>query len=325
MNVLPRDKQVQIISALIEGCSIRSVERMHGVHRDTIMRLGVAIGERCAALHDHMMRDLHVTTLELDELWSFVGCKQKNASEGAPNEGDQYIYTALAANQRAIVSYAVGKRNATTTRYFVNDVRARVLGRPQITTDAFPQYVPAMEAAFAGECDFATLEKVYAGEVPGRGQAAVRYSPGQLRGTKQRIITGSPNPARIATSYVERSNLSARMTNRRLTRLTNAFSKKLRNHRAAVALMVAAYNLVHVVDTLRETPAMALGLTDRPWAVAELVDEAMRFDPIEPIPTLPPEPPKPISPNDPRYRGGERRGNYVKPWNGQPGCARFRA
>lgn len=139
MNVLPRAKQVQIISALVEGCSIRSVERLTGVHRDTIMRLGVSIGERCAALHDHMMRDLHVAMLEMDEMWSFVGCKRKHAPEGATEIGDQYIYTALGASSRAIVSYAIGKRTAETTRYFVNDVRSRVLGRPQITTDAFPQ------------------------------------------------------------------------------------------------------------------------------------------------------------------------------------------
>lgn len=168
-----------------------------------------------------------------------------------------------------------------------------------------------MEAAFANECDYATLEKVYAGEPIARGQAHVRYSPGQIRDTIKRTVTGSPDPDHIATSYVERNNLSARMTNRRLTRLTNAFSKKLRNHRAAVALMIAAYNLVHVVETIRQTPAMALGLTDRPWTVAELVDEAMRFDPIEPVPTLPPEPPKPRSPNDPRYLNGERKTNYV--------------
>ena len=264
MNVLPREKQVQIIAALIEGCSIRSVERLYGVHRDTVMRLGVAIGERCAAMHDSMMRDLHVTMLEMDELWSFVSCKQKHAAEGVTDEGDQYIYTALGASSRAIVSFAVGKRNATTTRSFVNDVRARVLGRPQITTDAFPQYPAAIALAFEEECDFATLEKVYAGDPTG-GQAHVRYSPGQLRGTKKRVVTGAPDPSHIATSYVERSNLSARMTNRRLTRLTNAFSKKLRNHRAAIALMVAAYNLVHVVETLKMTPAMALGITERPW------------------------------------------------------------
>jgi IS1 family transposase len=287
VNVLPRHKQVEIVSALAEGCSIRTVERLTNVHRDTIMRLGVAVGEGCHALNDRLMRNLNVGCVELDEIWSYVGKKQKRLGPDDTRSelGDQYVFVALDATRKAIIAYAVGKRDGATTNAFCADLRARILSRPQITSDGFRPYVDAIEWAFGADVDYARLVKQYEGE-PGP-DAARRYSPGWVVGVSRARVSGSPNPDRISTSYVERQNLTVRMQCRRFTRLTNAFSKKLRNHKAAVALYVAHYNLCRVHETLRITPAMALGVTDHIWSVGELVEDARTEEP-EPLP--PPRP-----------------------------------
>jgi len=281
MNILPRDKQAEVIAALTEGVSIRATERLTGIHRDTIMRLGVRVGEGCAILHNHLMRNLHVNLLEFDEAWSYVGKKQKRLTPAdGRDKGDQYVFVALDATRKAIISYAVGKRDGENTNAFAADVRARVVNRPQISSDAFKPYVEAIDLTFGIDVDYAQIVKQYEGE-PGP-DAARRYSPGWVVGVRKQRIVGRPVKARVSTSYVERSNLTIRMQSRRFTRLTNAFSKKLENHKAAVALYVAHYNLCRVHETLRMTPAMALGVTDHIWTIGELIDAALDGTILEP-------------------------------------------
>jgi IS1 family transposase len=289
MHVLPFDQQVRVTGALTEGCSIRSVERLTDTHRDTIMRLGVRIGVRCQRLHDMMMRNLQVATIELDEQWAFIGKKQKHVTDSdSPELGDCYLFTAIAATQKAVLSYAVGKRNAETTEQFMNDLRSRIVNRPQITADGFAPYVPAIDLAFADQVDFGQLVKIYQ-TTPGN-EAAVRYSPGTVTSIVKTPVFGNPDPDLISTSFVERFNLNTRMAVRRFTRLTNAFSKKLANHKAAIALYVAHYNLCHVHETIRCTPAMALGVTDHIWSVAELIEQAVAIPlPPPPSPSRDPE------------------------------------
>ncbi|HXQ67977.1 MAG TPA: transposase [Alphaproteobacteria bacterium] len=284
MNILPRDKQVEAISALCEGVSIRATARLTGADRGTVMNLGVVVGRGCAALHDTLMRDLRVNRVELDELWSFVGKKQKQVREGDPAEfGDQYVFVALAGAAKAIVSYRVGKRDAPNTRRFVNDVRERVIGAPEISSDAFRAYPLAVERAFGAECSFGTIDKTFA--IDAVPEAARRYSPGHVVAVARKVHLGDPE--NISTSYVERQNLTLRMQQRRFTRLTNAFSKKLENHMAAVALYVAHYNFCRVHEALRITPAMQLGVTDHIWTIGELVEAALAGV----LPARTPEPP----------------------------------
>ena len=290
MNILPFDQQVRVIGALTEGCSIRSVERLTDTHRDTIMRLGVKIVVGCQRLHDATMRNLQVSTIELDEQWAFIAKKQKNVTDDDSREmGDAYLFLALAANQKAILSYVVGKRTAENTEALAMDLRARILNRPQITSDGFAPYISAIDLAFATDVDFAQLVKVYQA-TPGN-EAAVRYSPGSIRTILKTPVFGSPDPDHISTSYVERANLTTRMAVRRFTRLTNAFSKTLANHKAAVSLYVAHYNFCHVHETIRTTPAMAVGVTDHIWSIAELIERATQ--------AVPPPAPQPSLPRDP--------------------------
>jgi IS1 family transposase len=275
VNVLPFDKQVAVIAALTEGCSIRSVERLTGVHRDTIiiMRLSVRVGEGCAILHDQMMRDLNVARLELDELWSFVGRKQARVQTKRENKvrGDQYTFIGLADTSKAIVSYATGKRDTANTRRFIRDLRERVLGAPEISTDGFTPYRTAIEDIFGADCRFGVMVKNYA--APVAVEAARRYAPAQVVSVATEHVIG--RSSRISTSFIERQNLSVRTSQRRFTRLSLGYSKKLENHCAAVSLYVAHYNLCRVHATIRMTPALALGTSDHIWTVAELVEAAL--------------------------------------------------
>ncbi|MBI1179339.1 MAG: transposase [Alphaproteobacteria bacterium] len=283
MNILPREHQIAAISALTEGCSIRSTERLTSIHRDTIMRLGVRVGEGCRRLHDAMFRNLHVDLIEVDEIWSYVGKKQKRLTTAdGEDKGDQYIFTALDAISKAILSYEVGKRTMETTQTFIYDLRHRITNVPQISTDAFPAYEQAIEYAFGDDCHYGQIVKKYVGEPP--VNAARRYSPGVVVGVSKRRVRGFPVGMNVSTSYVERSNLTMRMQSRRLTRLTNGFSKKLENHKAAIALFVAHYNFCRVHESLRVTPAMQLGVTDHIWTIGELVDAAVNGE----LPNTPP-------------------------------------
>ena len=279
MNILPFEKQVAAIAALTEGVSIRATERLVGIHRDSVMRLGVRVGEGCGRLHDRMIRDVQVAHIELDEVWSYVRKKQKRVTkEDGADVGDQYLFTAMDATGKAILAYKVGKRTAENTQAFVSDLRERVINRPNISSDAFNAYPEAAELAFGDDVDYGQIVKVFQGE-PGP-DAARRYSPGHVVGVNYRKVAGDPK--RICTSYVERSNLTIRMQSRRFTRLTNGFSKKLRNHEAAISLFITHYNLARVHETIRMTPAMMLGVTDHIWTIAELIEAAMQDEAPQP-------------------------------------------
>ncbi len=275
MNILPIEKQIAAIAALTEGCNIRATERLTDTHRDTVMRLGVRVGEGCARLHDRIMRDLQVPILEFDEIWGYVGKKQRRVEPGETDKGDQYTFTALDATSKAIISYVTGKRNEATTRAFVNDVWERIVNRPQITTDGWGPYIDAVAECFGDGADYAQLVKHYAADHS--VEAKRRYSPPYVVRVDRLVVSG--HPRHISTSYVERSNLTLRMQQRRFTRLTNGFSKKLRNHRAAVSLYVAHYNLCRIHETIRMTPAMALGVADHIWTIGELVEIATAPEP----------------------------------------------
>ena len=311
MSKLSVDQQVRIVGALMEGCSIRSVERLTGIHRDTIMRLSVKVGEACRNLHNELMHDLQVSTIELDEQWAFIGKKAKHVTpEDAPEMGDVWFFSALAANQKAIISYVVGKRTSANTQALVNDLRFRILNRPQITADGYAPYVPAIDRAFGVDVDFAILEKQY--QAPVASDAAHRYSPSSIRAVEKTVVRGTPDETKISTSYVERFNLTTRMANRRYTRLTNGFSKTLPNHKAAVALYVAHYNLCRVHETLRTTPCMALGVTTHVWSIAELIDAALAA-PM--TPSTPPAPPTTLRPGRRPLQLRVIRGGKVTPGN----------
>lgn len=273
MNVLPFEKQQRVIASLVEGMSIRSTERSLEVHRDTVMRLGLAIGEGCERLHDRLVRGVYSSFIELDEIWTFVHKKQGKLEAGDdPTFGDQYTYVALGSSHKLAISYLVGKRTAESTKMFAADLRERVIGSPQINTDGFVAYRDALEEAFGSKHSHGIAIKVYEGE--GTGVDQHRYAPGRVKEVNRFAGRGSPVMDRINTSYVERNNLTIRMSQRRFTRLCNAFSKKLPNLRAAVALHFAHYNFVRIHETLRVTPAMAAGLAQRPWSIGELIEAA---------------------------------------------------
>jgi IS1 family transposase len=269
-NVLPRDKQITIIKAIVEGVSIRSNERMTDVHRDTIMRLMVKVGQACELLQDRMMRDLTCEAIEIDEIWGFVAKKQKNVhhDDNTLAVGDQWTFVAIDADTKLIPCFRTGKRSLANAKAFLADLATRVTNRVQISSDALGSYLESVEAAFGDDVDYAQIVKTYEEEPAGSG----RYSPPRVISIEKTPFIGEPVEERVSTSYVERSNLTIRMSNRRMTRLTNAFSKKLENHKAAMALHFANYNLCRVHRTLRTTPAMAAGITDHVWTVAELVD-----------------------------------------------------
>lgn len=273
MNKLTREKQVTIIRALVEGTSFRSVERMTGVHRDTIMRLMVQIGEGCERLQDRMMKNLGCAAIEVDEIWGFVACKQRNLKERHdPSRcGDTWTFVAIDADTKLVPSFITGKRDAETAQMFTDDLASRLRNRVQLSSDGLALYVDTVEQAFGADVDYAQIVKSYEAEPVGAG----RYSPPRVTSVEKTAIQGSPDMDRVSTSYVERGNLSIRMTNRRMTRLTNAFSKKLENHKAMMALTFANYNLCRVHRTLRVTPAMEAGVADHVWTVAELVDAAL--------------------------------------------------
>jgi IS1 family transposase len=234
------------------------------------MRLVVKVGQACEALLDRMMVGLDCEAIEVDEIWGFVAKKQKSvkADEDGSIVGDTWTYVAIDADTKLIPAFRTGKRDAATTRAFMLDLAARLNNRVQITSDALGLYANAIDTAFAQAVDYATVVKAYENDLGNSG----RYSPARVTSIEKRAMVGNPDLESASTSYVERSNLTIRMSNRRMTRLTNAFSKKLENHKAAMALHFANYNLCRVHRTLRVTPAMAAGVTDHVWTVADLVE-----------------------------------------------------
>jgi IS1 family transposase len=272
MNVLSQARQIQILNALVEGVSIRSTERMTQTHRDTIMRLLVSVGARCQRLLDERLQGFTCQHLQLDEIWTFVRKKERRLSaleQLNPEIGDQYMFVAIDAETKLIPSFLVGKRDGHTALLFMMDLYSRLTGngRIQLTTDGFYAYLEAIEQTFGADADYAQLVKIYAAIDAGPG----RYSPPRVAETVSTVIQGSPDPEHISTSYVERQNLTMRMAMRRFTRLTNAFSKKLANLKAALALHFAHYNFLRVHRTLRVTPAIEAGITDHVWGWAELL------------------------------------------------------
>jgi IS1 family transposase len=270
-NVLNKDKQIAIIGALAEGSSIRSIERLTGAHRDTIMRLGVRVGEGCAMLHDAKMRDLPCRYLQFDELWGFIGKKQRNVRpDEDPRHGDVWTFCAIDAETKIVPSFRCRKRDLTTALHFVADVKDRMRNRVQISSDALRSYVDAIDEVFGSEVDFGQIVKTY--EHDHSQHPEHKYSAPKFVAVDKRSVVGSPDMDLVSTSYIERLNATTRLHMRRLTRLTLAFSKKLENFEAAVALHFAYYNFVKRHNSLRCTPAMAAGVERDFWTVGELVE-----------------------------------------------------
>jgi IS1 family transposase len=273
-NVLPRSKQLSVLSALVEGMSIRSTERMTGVHRDTIMRLVVSVGEGCAKLMDTVMVNLDCRRLEIDELWAFVEKKQRHVRDydDPTRVGDTWTYVAIDSETKLVPSFMVGKRDAETTNAFIHDLAWRMKNRVQVSTDGLRMYVEAIGDSFGNlGVDYAQVLKSYEAEPIGPG----RYSPPKVTQVEKIPVFGAPVEEFVTTSHVERQNLSVRMGVRRYTRLTNAHSKKLENHVAATAIFYAHYNFVRRHQSLRVSPAMAAGLTTTLWSLEQLLDAAL--------------------------------------------------
>jgi IS1 family transposase len=269
MNRLSTEDRVRIISCLVEGNSIRATCRMTGHAKGSVMRLLSEIGEVCAAYHDKHVRNVAAKRIQCDEIWSFVGAKMSNATEKqvAGGWGDVWTWTALDADSKLVISYLVGQRGAAWANIFMKDVASRVTSRVQLTTDGHQAYVEAVEGAFGCDVDYAMLIKVYGNDT----ELDRRYSAGKVIDSTAVIVQGEPDPYSISTSYVERLNLTTRMQIRRFTRLTNAFSKKVENHAAAIALHFMHYNFCRIHKTLRVTPAMEANLTGRVWDVIDIV------------------------------------------------------
>jgi IS1 family transposase len=270
MYTLSTEKKLAVISGLVEGNSIRSISRMTNVDRNTINSLLLRTGERCAVLLNDRMRHLPCRRLQCDEIWTYVGKKARHVRQDDPAEfGDQWVYIALDADSKLIPAYFVGKRSSENTQAFMRDVYQRIGDHKiQLTTDAYIFYTKAVEQSFGGDADYAQLKKLY-GDYGQHGNE--RYSPSPILEVISRTISGVPDPAHVSTSYVERQNLTIRMQMRRFTRLTNAFSKKLANLKAACALHFAHYNFVRVHSSLRVTPAMAAGISNEIWPLDRLL------------------------------------------------------
>jgi len=270
-NVLSADKQAAIIAALAEGSSIRSIERITGVHRDTIMRLGVKVGKGCAMLLDSKMQDLDCNYLQLDELWGFIGKKERHCSiDDSPEFGDVWTFCAIDSETKLVPSFKCGKRTHELATEFAMDIAGRMRHRVQVSTDAMHSYIGAMELAFGADVDYGQCVKVYVHDTAEHPER--KYSAPSFASAYRRPITGNPEMERVSTSHVERLNATTRLHVKRLNRLTLAFSKKLENFQAAIALHFAYYNFVRRHNTLRMTPAMAAGIERDFWSVGDLVE-----------------------------------------------------
>jgi IS1 family transposase len=281
MNKLPHAKRTQILAMLCEGSSMRSISRVADVSINTVSKMLVEAGEACMILHDETVRNVKASRIQCDEIWSFCHAKQKNvatakaAPEGA---GDVWTWTAIDADTKLIVSFFVGDRSGESALVLMDDLRARLSNRVQLTTDGHKAYLEAVEGAFGGDVDYAQLVKMYGESVGPKG----RYSPADCTGIKKIKVEGNPDIKHVSTSYVERQNLTMRMSMRRFTRLTNAFSKKLDNHIHALALYFVFYNFTRIHKTLRMSPAMAAGITNRLWSLDDVI---AKIDELAPQPT----------------------------------------
>lgn len=283
MNRLSPEKRAAVIACLVEGNSIRATVRMTGVAKNTVTKLLVDLGTACSVFQDATMRDLACQRIQVDEIWAFVGAKQRNVPAGKEGEyGDVWTWVALDPDTKLVPSYRVGTRSLADAISFMRDVAGRLANRVQLTTDGYRPYLTAVEEAFGGDVDYAQLVKIY-----GRGSdernPARRYSPGEFVRAESTTINGHPEREKVSTSHVERQNLTMRMGMRRFTRLTNAFSKKQANLFCAVSLHFAYYNFCRVHQTLGTTPAVAAGVADHVWKLDELIGllEAAEATPIK--------------------------------------------
>jgi IS1 family transposase len=270
MNRILVIRQAQVVAALVERSSVNATVRMTGVAKHTILKLIEDMGCACAAYHHRNVRGRRVRRLQCDEIWAFVGAKKKNvtAEQKQNGWGDVWTWTAIDADTKLCLSYLVGQRDKRSATEFMLDCGERIAGRPQITTDSLKSYPDAIEAAFGSEVDYAQMHKIYGAP---SDEEQRRYSPATCIGCDMKTVVGNPDPDHVSTSFVERQNLTMRMSMRRFTRLTNGFSKKIENHGHAVALHFMHYNFCRVHKTLRVTPAMEAGLTDHVWTMEELV------------------------------------------------------
>lgn len=267
-NHLPVEKQNAVLNTLAEGVSVRGTARLTGVSIPTILSLLVRVGEGCDALHDGLMRDLPCARLEMDEQWAFIQKKQRRVrdTDNRDEVGDAWLWIAICADTKVVASYRVGKRDGANADALVADLAGRVRGRVQLSTDGLRAYVDAVEQGFGGAVDYAQIVKSFEAEAIGPG----RYSPPRVSKVEKTAVAGTPNMRLATTSHVESFNRETRMKVRRMTRLTNAHSKKLRNHAAALAFNIAVHNLVRRHTTLRVSPAMEAGVTDHLWSMNEL-------------------------------------------------------
>jgi len=271
MNQLTVAQRSQVVRCLVEGTSIRATVRITGVAKNTIVKLLVDLGAACSAYQDRTLRDLPCKRVQVDECWAFCYAKAKNVTPEIaaknPFAGDAWTWAAIDADTKLIPSWIVGPRDGVTARIFVNDLAGRLADRVQLTSDGLNVYLAAVEKAFRGDVDYATLVKIYSNSSEGEK----RYSPAECVGCEKHAIVGYPDPDHVSTSYIERANLTMRMGMRRFTRLTNGFSRKIENHAAAVALHMMHYNFSRIHQTLRITPAMAAGVTNKLWEIEDIV------------------------------------------------------
>ena len=265
MNKLSTAKRAHILNLLVEGMSMRAASRVAGVSINTVSKLLVEAGQACAVHHDETVREVEARRVQCDEIWSFCYAKQANvtrAKQAPAGAGDVWTWTAIESDTKMILAYEVGNRDGETAIEFMDNLRARLANRVQLTTDGLKAYLEAVEGAFGGDVDYAMLVKLY-GSLGSAKDAARRYSPAECTGIIKRKVEGNPDPADVSTSYVERQNLTMRMGMRRFTRLTNGFSKKIENHLHMLALYFCHYNFVRIHKTLKVTPAMAAGVDER--------------------------------------------------------------
>jgi len=272
MNRLPLELRVQVLTALVEGNSIRATCRMTGVAKGTVLKLLADVGDACEQFHYDAVRNLTCSSVQLDEIWSFCHAKEKNVPtdrKGDPGVGDMWTWTAIDADTKLVVSFFLGKRDEWCARMFIDDLRSRIVGRVQLSTDGYRAYMEPIDNAFGGDADYGMIIKLYGNQGLGR-DPETRYSPAVCTGFRKKSIQGSPRESRISTSYVERQNLTMRMSMRRFTRLTNAFSKKAENLNRALALHFVYYNFCRKHSSIKTTPAIAAGLTKRLWTIHDV-------------------------------------------------------
>lgn len=269
MNRLPIAKRAQILGLMVEGMSIRAISRVTGASKNTVVKLLAEVGEACSKYQDEHLRNLKCKRLQLDEIWSFVGMKEKQVPaelKGTPGIGDTWTWTAIDADTKLVPSWLVADRSPTAANIFVRDLASRLASQVQITTDGLKTYIEPIAKAFNDDVHYAMLVKIYGEPVEGQK----RYSPAECLGTKKTVIIGDPDMKHVSTSFAERQNLTMRMSMRRFTRLTNGFSKKVENHIHALSLYFMHYNFARIHQTLRVSPAMEAGVSDHLWSLEEI-------------------------------------------------------